>query len=118
MEIVRIVFLIIHFIGLAAIIGGFLAQLRRTEPSFGVMLAGAITQLVSGAVLVGMSYALSNPVDNAKIAVKLVIALLVLLAVIGALIARRRGATKAVKPFFHTAGGLAIINVIVAVAWM
>lgn len=118
MDILRIVLLVLHILGLAAILGGFFFQLRKPGGfDFGLMLGGAITQLVTGAALVGVRYGLGLEVDNTKIAIKLGVAVLVLLAVIGAIVAQRRGAAKAVKPFFHTAGALALINVIVAVAW-
>ena len=68
--------------------------------------------------LVGVRQAADLPVDNAKIAVKLVVAVLVLVAVWMA--GRKQAAdasSKAALPWFHTAGALAIVNVLVAVLW-
>lgn len=116
LEIVRNVLLAAHFLGLAAIVGAFFVQLRAKGGfATGVVLTGAITQVVTGLALVGVRQASDLPVDNIKIAVKLGIAVIVLVAAIVAHAQRRRGGK--VKPAFHTAGGLAIVNVLVAVLW-
>ena len=63
------------FIGLASLLGGFIVQMK--SPDKGVnpaMLHGALTQLVTGVLLVGIASAGLVPgeeVDHAKIAVKL-----------------------------------------------
>ena len=54
-------------------------------------------------------------VNSTKIAVKLIIAVVVLGAVIVAMVQQRRA--KRASPWFHAAGGLAVINVLVAVFW-
>src|SRR5512144_2507217 len=70
----------IHLLGMAAIVGAFFVVLRspRFVPAF---LYGAITQLVSGLVLVGMRESGvvpgEEPLNRAKIGVKLAIALVV-----------------------------------------
>jgi hypothetical protein len=114
-EIVRQLLLFLHFVGLAVLIGGFLAQLpaARKGPAkpATAMLHGALTQLVTGVALVGVNQGLDKEVDNAKIGVKLVV-LLVLLALI--LVGRRRTVTT---PVFMTIGALAIVNVSIAVFW-
>lgn len=116
LEIVRLILLAAHVLGLAAIVGAFFVQMRAKDGfATGVVLAGAITQLVTGLALVGVRQAGDMGVDNVKIAVKLVIAVIVLAAAIVAHVQRRRGGK--VKPAFHTAGGLAIVNVLVAVLW-
>ena len=125
MDIVRSFFLVAHFIGLAAIIGPFLLQLRwKGQYAFPVVLGGAITQLVSGLVLVGlaeMRAAQSDfDVDHVKVAVKLVIGLVIaVVALIGFLKQRKAegGGGRELLPFFHTAGGLALVNTALAVFW-
>ena len=116
MEIVLNLVLVLHFLGLAAIIGVFLVQMRaksgfRTD----ILLTGAITQVVTGLALVGIRQMGDLGVDNAKIAVKLIIALVILAAAILASVNKHKGGK--VKPAFHAAGGLAIVNVIIAVLW-
>ena len=116
LEIVRLVLLALHILGLAAIVGTFFVQMRAKDGfATGVVLAGAITQVVTGLALVGVREATELGVNNVKIAVKLGLALVVLVAAIIAHVQRRRGGK--VKPAFHAAGGTAVINVLVAVLW-
>jgi hypothetical protein len=83
MEIGRDILLILHFIGLAGILGGLLASQQKLNP--GVLHSGYLS-LVTGLALVGIRYPLhdSNPTewalpDNAKITVKLLILLTILI---------------------------------------
>jgi hypothetical protein len=116
LEIVRLVLLAVHVLGLAAIVGAFFVQMRAKDGfATGVVLAGAITQLVTGLALVGVRQASDLGVNDIKIAVKLGIAVVVLVAAIVAHVQSRRGGK--VKPAFHAAGGLAVVNVLVAVLW-
>lgn len=116
LEFIRLVLLAIHLLGLAAIVGVFMVQLRANSGfRTGLLLGGAITQVVSGLALVGIREAGDLEVNNVKVAVKLVIALIVLVAAIIAHTSQRRG--RKVKPAFHTAGGLAVVNLLVAVFW-
>jgi hypothetical protein len=116
LDLVRHIILAGHFLGLAAIVGAFFVQMRAQESfATGVVLTGAITQVVTGLALVGVRQASDLDVNNVKIAVKLGIAVVVLIAAIVAHVQRRRGGK--VKPAFHTAGGLAVVNVLVAVLW-
>lgn len=116
MDILHSVMLALHLFGLAAIVGSFLVQMKRkTGFVLWPTLAGGITQLVTGLALVGIAEATDHDLDYAKIAVKTVIAVIVLAAAIGAVIAQRKGGK--VQPFFHAAGGFAVINILVAVFW-
>ncbi|MFC5747474.1 hypothetical protein [Actinomadura rugatobispora] len=116
MEFVRLLLLFFHFVGLAVLIGGFLAQLPavregRARPAT-AMLHGALTQVVTGVALVGVAQgALDKEVDNAKIGVKLLVALIILVLI---LVGRRRPLST---PVFMTIGALALVNVGVAVFW-
>ncbi len=115
MTILRIVLLILHFLGLASLLGGFLYTMKdkvKTLPSG--MFHGALTMLVTGVALVGVAYGSGNGdhVDNGKITVKLLVALAVAVLVI----LNRKKESVAV-PVWATIGGLTILNVIVAVAW-
>ena len=113
MEILKDVILILHFLGLAAIIGGFLVQTRSAEKSIhAAMLHGAFTQLATGLILVGLNEALDHGVDNAKIGVKLLITLVV--TVLAWVYRKKHPVPTAV---WAAVGGLAILNVAVAVLW-
>ncbi|WP_214403518.1 hypothetical protein [Pseudonocardia lacus] len=118
MEFLRLLLVFVHFIGLAVLIGAFIAQLRqpseegRRRPAAGV-LHGALTQLVTGVALVGVREgALDLPVDNTKIAVKLLV-LIVLLVLV--LVGRRKPLNQVL---FWAIGALAVVNVGIAVFWV
>lgn len=125
MNAIHAIILIAHFIGLALIIGGFAMQLGRASGfRFGLVLAGAITQFVSGLILVALvEIAGEYEINNVKIAVKLGITVVALIAAILGLLRQRKvdvGAIanpKAALPFLHIAGASALANVIIAVAW-
>lgn len=111
MTLVYDLLLVLHFIGLAAIIGGYLTVLRSPRIVVG-MVHGALLQVVTGLLLVGLAEAaLDADVDQAKIGVKLVVALVVAAL---AFAYRKKDASPAVV---HTVGGLAILNVLIAVLW-
>lgn len=117
MQLLQSILLALHILGLAAIIGTFLVQMRKNDGfAVNLILGGAIAQVLTGIALVGVGEgALDRDYNMIKITVKLVLALVVLGAAIAAVVAEKRGAR--VKPWFHVAGGTAIINVLVAVIW-
>ncbi len=126
MELVRNITLIAHFLGLAMVIGPFLLQMRsKSGYAFNWVLTGTIVQLVSGLILVGIAEMrlADDPdmaLDHIKIAVKLGVALLAFVAALLGFLRQRKGAggnERALMPFFHTAGGLAIVDLFVAVLW-
>ena len=116
MDVLRLLMLCVHFLGLTALVGVFLVQLRqRSGFNTKLLMAGAITQLVTGLLLVGLREMQDLPVNNTKIAVKLVIALV---AAVAAVLAHRRQRKEGkVMPLFHTAGGLGAVNMLIAVLW-
>jgi hypothetical protein len=113
MDFVRHLLLFLHFVGLASLLGGFLVQLsasqRRVIPA---MVHGALTQLVTGLLLVGVDESLDVPVDNAKVGVKLVV-LLVILALVW--VNRRRASVS--EAVYLAVGALTASNVAIAVFW-
>ena len=117
MEIVYNLLLVLHFLGLASLIGGWLVQMRaRGERVVNpAMVHGALTQVVTGVLLVGLAESvdeLETDIDNAKIGVKLVVALVVL----GLTWVNRRKA-RIPDGLHYGIGGLAVLNVVVAVFW-
>lgn len=110
--------LFLHFIGMAMLVGGFLAQMSA-KPRLVTqwMRDGALTQLITGLALAGMAgskVGTESVFNPASIATKLVIALVV--AGI-CLYGQRQDADKQ-QPLWAAAGGLAIVNVLVAVFWV
>lgn len=122
-ELARLTLLVVHFCGLAAIIGPFFAQLTRTHGfHFRTMLAGSIVQLASGVLLVAARHAADLPVAGAKIGVKLAVALAILVGAVVAVawqrrLARRGRSDRALRPLLYAVGIAAIGNVAVAVLW-
>jgi hypothetical protein len=120
MDFVYKLILILHFIGLASVVGGFLVQMKSPEKGVNpAMLHGALTQLVTGLLLVGlpeMGLALPYPSwegwDNGKIAVKLLFT--VIIAVL-AFVGRKKPLPQ--TGFWGAIGGLSIANVFIAVLW-
>lgn len=116
MEILESVLVVAHLLGMAAIVGSFFVQLRRkTDFVLTPLLVGAIVQAVTGLALVALAEISGEDLDYAKIGVKVVIATIVLTAAITAYFVQKKGGR--VQPWFHAAGGLAIVNVLVAVLW-
>ena len=81
-EIIRIILVILHFVGLASLLGGFLVQVRAVAAGQGkvvpAMVHGALTMLVTGLLLVGtIQMGDIYDVNNVKIAVKLAVAIVI-----------------------------------------
>lgn len=113
MDALRYTLLVLHILGLAAIIGPFLDQWRAaTKRITQTMLWGARAQLVTGLALVGVAYAGDGEPDHVKIAIKLLIAL----AVVGISEATHKKSGSLTTAWWLV-GGLTLINIIVAVAW-
>ncbi|GAB6938136.1 hypothetical protein ACQP60_00960 [Isoptericola variabilis] len=123
MEFLYHVFVALHFVGWAIVLGGYIASIKSPGLYRGVF-HGALTALVAGVLMVGVAemsdlWADGGP-SMAKIGVKLVIALII--AVL-AFVAKRQGSkgdngTGAVAPGLkHSIGALTLVNILVAVFW-
>ena len=118
MDFVYNLVVVLHLLGMAALVGGWFAFTRGVA-STEVMVWGARAQVLTGLVLVGLAEAvdsLDKHVDNPKIGVKLVVAL----AAAGCIEiargrARRTGAEA--RGLVQAAGGLGVLNVLVAALW-
>jgi cytochrome bd-type quinol oxidase subunit 2 len=114
-DIVRDLLVVIHLVGMASLLGGALVQMGAKDRIVNkAMEHGAGTQLVSGVLLVGTAYAAGNgdDVDNAKIGVKALVALVVFVLCM----ANRKRSTIRERVFFSIFV-LTLVNVIVAVLW-
>jgi len=112
MEILRDVLVFLHFIGLAALFGGLFVQIK-SDPRVvnSAMFHGILTQLVTGLLLVGILEGMDAEVDNAKVGVKLLVAV-----VIAVLVFVNRKKTLPNGLFFGLMG-LTALNIAVAVFW-
>lgn len=108
--------LVLHFLGLASLIGGFLVQIKTKPRAVNTaMLHGIYIQLVTGILMVGLAYPLHSSTgsplpNNVKIAIKLIIAIIVLIV----LLANRKKESIS-DGTWAAIGGLSILNVIIAV---
>jgi hypothetical protein len=116
MDVLINIFLALHIIGIGALLGGFMTQMKamgageaRVVPA---MLHGAATMLVTGLALVGLNQADDQEVDNAKIAVKLAV-----LLVISVLVYIRRDDERLPAPLFGAIGLLTMANIFIATLW-
>lgn len=112
MESLRLVLLFLHLIGMAALFGCWFAQvsgpIRRVVPG---MIHGALTQLVTGVLLVFVRGDAPD-VDQAKVGIKGV----VLLAILWLLWTNRSKAALA-QAGYLAIGLLTLLNVGIAVFW-
>jgi hypothetical protein len=116
MDVLINVFVALHIIGIASLLGGFLTQMKAMGEGtarFGpAMLHGALTMLVTGIALVGLNQADDQTVNNVKIGIKLA-----LLVVILALVYVKRDDEKVDKGAFAAVGGLTVANIFIATVW-
>ncbi len=120
-ELTRNSLIVLHFIGLASLLGGFLTQMRAMGAGAAkivpAMVHGAWTAFATGLLLVGLAeYRVAMGADfevnHIKIGVKTVVVLIILILVMAN---RKKDTVKA--PVFGAVGGLTLTNVILAVFW-
>lgn len=113
METLRLVLLVLHLLGFAALLGGLLVQTRSPEKVVNApMRDGAGTAFLAGLLLVGVLEAGDGPVDHVKIGVKFAIGLVVLILVMANL---RK--PRIPDGLFYGLILLTVANVVVAVFW-
>jgi drug/metabolite transporter (DMT)-like permease len=117
MELLKESLVLIHLAGMAVLVGVFLTGMKKkSDYPFTAMMWAGIVQLVTGVLLVGVGYGLGESPDNAKIGVKLILVVAVLVATIIGRKRQAKGESK-LQPFFHAAGGLATLSLVIAVLW-
>lgn len=115
MDIIYDLLVVLHLLGMATIIGGVVTRLVATDaPSGAIMLWGAGVQVLTGVALTGIASAklVDTEIDNTKIAVKLGIAVIVL--VLAHILWRR---PQAGRGLLYALAALTVVNVGVAVFW-
>jgi hypothetical protein len=117
MDFVYNLLVVLHLLGMAALVGGWFA-FTRSVASTEVMVWGARAQVVTGLVLVGLAEgvgSLDKHVNNPKIGVKLVVAIAAVACLEISRARARKGADT--KGLVQAAGGLGVLNVLVAALW-
>ncbi len=120
MQILRDVLLILHIIGFAGIIGGVMSQMPKVKEGAakinGAILHSSWLMLVTGLGLVGTLYARDFQPNNMKIGIKtLILVAILVLAIVGKVRGKKGQPVSA--GIIGSIGGLAVVNVILAVAW-
>jgi hypothetical protein len=119
--IIKSFLVVLHLVGLSALLGGFLVQIKalraKTAEILPAIVHGAWTAFVTGLLLVGvreweLSLGGGHDLDNSKIAIKSVVALIVLV-----LVMLNRKKTPVAGSTLGTIGGLTFLNVVLAVFW-
>lgn len=112
---------VLHLVGMAALLGGFLVQIKalkaKTAEILPAMVHGAWTALATGLLLVGVrewEQALGGgrPLDHTLIAIKTVVVI-----VIVTLMMLKRKQKPVSGAVLGTVGGLSLTNVVLAVFW-
>lgn len=112
MDLLKAVVLVLHLLGLLAIVGSVVVRRGVPTPA---LVWGARAQILTGLVLVGINEAGDGDVNHVKIGVKLLVALAVAACAEIAAGRQRRGEGR--PALVHAAGALAVVNTLVAVLW-
>jgi len=116
MDIVKGILVVLHIVGFAAIFGSVMAQLPNVKKGTAVLTNGVIhgltTMFATGLLLVAMLYMLDEPVNNAKIGVKMMV--LIVMTVVVLVNRKKTGLSAAV---LGSIAGLGVLNVALAVLW-
>ena len=112
---------VLHFIGLASLLGGFLTQMKAMGKGLATivpaMVHGAWTMLITGLAMVGVrewmaAMAWDDELNHMKIGVKTLVVIVILILV---LLNKKKQSVSAKT--FGTIGLLTILNVVLAVFW-
>jgi heme A synthase len=113
MEIVEHVFLLLHFVGWAALFGGLVVQLREPEKTVNAAMRDGIgLAFLMGLLLVGILESGDEAVDHAKVGVKFTIGLIILVLVMAN--ARKE---RIPNGLFLGLIALTLGNMVVAIFW-
>ena len=120
-EILRNSLLVLHFVGLASLLGGFLTQMKamaaKAAKVVPAMVHGVWTAFITGLLLVGVAewriaMGADIGIDHMKIGFKSLVVLVILILVMAN---RKREAVA--TPVFGAIGALTLTNIVLAVFW-
>lgn len=119
--IITMFLVVLHLVGMAALLGGFLVQIKalraKSAEILPAMVHGAWTSLVTGLLLVGvaeweLAMGGGEEIDHSKIAIKFVV-----VAIVVTLVMLHRKKKPVSSSVLGTIGGLTLLNVVLAVFW-
>jgi len=113
MEIVYGLLVVAHLVGMAAVVGGWMAA-QSAPRILRPMVDGAYAQILTGVLLVGLaeSGTVDVDLDTTKVAVKLLVGVAV-----AVLVYRHRRKEPVSRAVLNAVGGLALLNVVIGVLW-
>ncbi|MDF2146652.1 hypothetical protein [Knoellia sp. p5-6-4] len=114
MDFLKHLLVLVHLLGMAAVVGGWLAVVRAPKV-IPAILWGARAQVLTGLLLVGVLEMNDDPVNNGKVGVKLLVALAVAACAEIANARQKRGEPN--PTLVGAAGALAVLNTAIAVLW-
>jgi hypothetical protein len=113
MDVLEKALLFVHLVGMAALLGGALVQVTAASRRVSrAMVDGALTQVVSGLLLVGVLEGQNDNVDHAKIGVRFAVGL-----VVAVLVWINRRKPEIPTGLFVGILALTLCNVAIAVFW-
>lgn len=115
MEIVIGSVVVLHLLGMATIVGGWIAYRLGAARALVPLAWGARAQVLLGLILVGLVEMNQEELNYAKIGVKLVVSLAVVACAEIASVRAKRG--EPTGTLINTAFALTLVNVLVAVLW-
>ncbi len=79
MDVLYNVFVLLHFVGFAALFGGAFTQLKGPKRVVNAaMFHGALTQVVTGIVLLGLQEMGDGPVNHMKLGIKFLVLVVIM----------------------------------------
>ena len=120
-DLLRNLLIVLHLIGLASLLGGFITQIKaisqKTEKIVAAMVHGAWTMLVTGLLLVAVAewriaLGAAIEIDHMKVGIKSIVLTAILI-----LVMRYRKKETVSTAVFLAIGLLTILNVTMAVFW-
>ncbi len=113
MDLLYNVFVLLHLIGFAALFGGAFTQLKGPKRVVNAaMFHGALTQVVSGVVLLGLQEMGDGSANHMKLGIKFLILVVILVLV---LLNRKKGNVP--NGAFWAIFALTLVNAGIAVFW-
>ncbi len=106
---------VLHFLGMASITGGWVAKFLGADRGLQLLVWGARAQLLLGLILVGLLEMNSEDLNYAKVGVKLVVALAVVAC--AEIANAKSGRGESAPNLLNAAAALTVVNVAVAVLW-
>lgn len=117
MTIVNTIFIAVHILSMAAIVGGWLANFKKPTVTTSQWY-GAIFMIISGVVLFGLAEmnGIGDPAQRIKLTIKMLLGLMVFTT---ALLSRRKinRGQEISTGLAHATGGTAVIAALVATLW-